>query len=230
MEPIRHHRGPALRHLEGFTLIEMLVVLAIIITITAVIFAGQSNFSNTILLTSTAYDVALSMRDAETYGLGTRAQGGVANAGYGLDFSAATPTTYTLFADDYPPAGGTNACHTLPTNGASAPNAYPGDCVYGSGDAAVSTYTLGNGVTISNFCAAGSSGSWSCANSTTNKLTKLDIVFLRPNATPFISENGTYNAASAIARACITVSSGANSRYITLAASGQIIASATSCP
>jgi prepilin-type N-terminal cleavage/methylation domain-containing protein len=221
----------SLRTSGGFTLIEMLVVLAIIILMTGLIFSGQSNFNTSVILSSTAYDVALTLRDAETYGLSTRATAsGVASAGYGLDLKSGLVTTYNLFADSYPPAGGTNACHPLPANGASAPNAYPGDCAYTSNDGLVSTYTLGNGVTISNFCASTNGTSWSCESGTTNVINQLDIIFLRPNPAPFISTNGIYSQATPMTSACITLSAGTNSRYISIAANGQIIATAASCP
>lgn len=209
----------------------MLVVMAIIIVITGVIFTGQSSFSNTVILTSTAYDVALTMRDAETYGLGTRAQGGISNAAYGLDFRLATPRTYTLFADSFPPAGSPTACHALPPNGASAPNAYPGDCVYGSGDGIVSTYTLGNGVSFSKFCASSNNGvSWSCSSDAHSPLAQLDLVFQRPNAVPFISENGVYTALPGVTNVCLALSSGSGTRFISVSSSGEITASAASCP
>jgi len=217
----------------------MLVVAAIIIVITGVIFSGRSQFNNSILLSSTAYDIALTMRDAETYGLGTRAASGAASAGYGLDFTRAAPGTYTLFADTNPAPGGTNACHALPTNGASAPNAYPGDCVYTAADTTVSNYTLGNGVTVSNFCAH-TSVRWLCSTTcgatspcvAGSAQSQLDIVFLRPNATPFIALSGTYQASQSINQACLAISAPGNAtaRYIYLSASGQIIANATSCP
>ena len=81
MESFSYHlessRGHASLSRAGFTLIEMLVVVAIITVVTAVMFSNQSNFSSSVLLANTTYDVALSARDAETYGLGTRAAGAI---------------------------------------------------------------------------------------------------------------------------------------------------------
>lgn len=219
-----HHRGS-----RGFTLVELLVVAAIILVITAVIFTGQGNFNNSVLLSSTTYDIALSFRDAETYGLGTRAQGGIANAGYGLDFQSGASHSYTFFADSDPPPGNSDACHPLPTNGASAPNAYPGDCVYSQSDGTVSVYQLGNSIGVNKFCASSDNGaSWTCSTDASNPLNQLDIVFLRPNATPFISENGDYDALSPPTNACLQIAApGGASQYINVYQTGQItIASA----
>lgn len=200
------------------------MVAAIILVITAVIFSGQSNFNNSVVLSSTTYDIALSFRAAETYGLGTRAQSGIVNAGYGLDFQNGTPHSYTFFADSDPPAGDTGACHPLPTNGASAPNAYPGDCVYSQSDGTVSVYQLGNNIGINKFCASEDNGStWMCSTDVSNPLNQLDIVFLRPNATPFISENGYYDEASPPTNACLQVAApGGSTQYINIYRTGRI--------
>lgn len=196
-----------------------MVVLAIITIITLTALVSQSSFNKTLVLANTAYDVALVLRSAQTYGLGSRAIASTANAGYGLRFQ--NGATFTLFADSYPGPSAAN-CHSLPDGGASAPDARPGNCVYdASQNERVKDYTLGNGIVINNLCAY--NGSWSCS------LSSLDVVFARPNADTFMSTNGLYSAA--ISKACLTVfSPQGGSRYVSVAASGQIIANASSCP
>ena len=221
MEP-SHHRG--------FTLIELLVVLAIMVIITSVVLTSQSSFNKTLILANTAYDVALTLRSAETYGLGNRVAGTVANAGYGLDFQKATPGSFTLFADTYPPPSSTG-CH--PATDPTAPNARPGDCVYEANQGEkVTEYALGNGITVSDFCAyTPNTLSWSCANSGNQALSVLDIIFSRPNPDPFMSVNGAYSASSPVTEACLTLSSPqGGSRFISVGASGEINATALSCP
>lgn len=124
MESLHPHRG--------FTLIELLVVLAIIGIIMVIVLTGQSSFNKTIILSNTAYDIALTLRDAESYGLGSRATAVTANAGYGVHFQNASPGLFTFFADSFPAPNASN-CHGLPVGGASAPNAQYGDCRYESG-------------------------------------------------------------------------------------------------
>lgn len=216
---------------RGFTLIELLVVLAIITIITAVTFTSQGSFNKSIILTNTAYDVALSLRSAETYGIGSRVAGAASNAGYGLHFVRAAPSNFTLFADVNSPADG---CHTLPSaeqGGAGAPNAMPGNCVYDNGET-VTDYALGNGITVYDFCAY--SSRWYCANNATygNDLTSLDIVFARPNPDPFIFEkNISNNIIGPFINACITLSSRQGGfRFISVTTSGAITANAPSCP
>lgn len=236
MESIRPYR-------RGFTLIELLVVLAIIAIITAVVLTSQSAFNKTLVLANTAYDVALTLRYAETYGIGSRSFGTTPNTGYGLHFMSGTSGSFTLFADTYPSVGLGSFCHPAPSYDPTGPSAVPGDCVYESGsggDGTVQVYTLGNGITIANFCAelgttwTCSSPNSVCASGTTGGLNSLDVVFSRPNPTPFMSENGLYpnpNISSEVTAACIALTSPQGGcKYISVGAAGQISANAASCP
>ncbi len=206
-----------------------MVVLTIIVIITVVVLTSHSSFNKTLILANTAYDIALSLRSAETYGLGSRAVGTTVNAGYGLHFQSGTPGSFTLFADTYPSPSVSSVCH--PINDVSAPNAQSGNCSYESGQGEkVTSYALGNGITISDFCAY-STSSWSCAYALGGGLSSLDIVFARPNPEPFISVNGSYSASFPATSACLTVSSPqGGAHYISVSASGQINANAVSCP
>jgi prepilin-type N-terminal cleavage/methylation domain-containing protein len=215
---------------RGFTLIEMMVVITIITIVSAVVIVNQGSFNRSIILSNAAYDVALTLRSAETYGLGTRAIGSTFNVGYGIDFKKASPSTFTLFADTYPlpstdPA---QVCH--PTADITFPSSLSGNCVYDSAQGEkVTDYTLEKGITIADFCAF--NGTWSCANSNGSSLTLLDIVFSRPNADPFMSVNGAYSSGSAPTQACLKlVSPQGGARYVAISASGGITANAASCP
>ena len=94
MEPLHFRRG--------FTLIEMLVVLAIIVTVTTIALSSQSAFNKTLILANTAYDIALTLRSAENFGIGSRALYRTANAGYGVHFQRGTLGSFILFADTAP--------------------------------------------------------------------------------------------------------------------------------
>ena len=237
MEHLDFHRGLASLTLRrsGFTLIELLVVLAIITVIMAITLTSQGSFNKSLILANTAYDIALSLRSAEAYGIGSRVASAANNAGYGLHFDRATPSTFILFTDTYPLAGQAGVCH--PTADPSSPAAQPGNCAYDvSPVESITSYTLGNSITIGNFCAF--SGAWSCASasptctgSCSTGLSTMDIVFARPNPDPFISVNGVYSLASPMTAACMAVSSPfGGSRYVSISASGAITANAASCP
>ncbi|TSA43889.1 type II secretion system protein [bacterium] len=227
MESLHTHRG--------FTLVELMVVLSIITVLTGVVLSSQSSFNKTIVLANTAYDIALTLRSAETYGLSSRgfaSTGGAlvsSSAGYGLHFETGSPGSFILFADAYPPVG-SSSCHTVPSGGPSdAPDAKPGNCAYDGSSEKVSSYMLGNGIIIYDFCAY-TNGNPLCAVAHSGGISSLDIVFARPSSNPFISADGVYSPASPATAACITVKSPQGGfRYISVEASGQIIANATSC-
>ena len=217
MEPFYFRRGFT-RHYgnnAGFTLIELVVVLAVIAAVTTIALSSHSTFNKTLILANTAYDIALTLRSAESFGLGSRALPSSSSAGYGVHFQRGTPGSFILFADTSP--GVSQSC--------TRPDCKPGDRLYSSSDTLVQTYTLGNDITISDFCTF--SDRARCAS--TGDLNSLDIVFARPNPDAFIRANGS--AYASYTTACLTISSKkGGSRFISVAVSGQIIAEAPSCP
>jgi len=194
---------------RGFTLIEMLVVLAIIVVLTAIILFGQVNFNRTLSLNNAAYDIALSIRQAQSYGLSSQAFGGVNNPGYGVYFYAPVPeTSYVLFAD------------TSPTVAANAqPDARPGNGIYNSSTELVQNYTLNNGFTIRAFCAYSSSHGKVCTGA--DGLTALSITFSRPNTET--SVKGKTTTWSTYTNGCVElVSANGDTRYVSVSRAGQV--------
>lgn len=203
---------------------ELLVVLAIIVSVMAIVLTSQSAFNKTFLLANTAYDIALTLRFTENLGIGTLAVGTTANAPRGIHLDRATPNSFILFADTLPPS---DTCTT------ATPDCKPGDGVYTTGqDQRTQTYTLGNGMTVSDFCArSAASGNWSCARSLDEALASLDITFARPNPDARIRANGI--TGTTYTSACLAVKpleQGSGRRYVTVAPSGSITANATACP
>ena len=100
---------------KGFTLVELLISLAIFAVMTALLVAKYGNFDSSVLLTDTAYDVALAVRTAQTYGVSVKNAGASAadfNKAYGVDFdesdfdasgnpTGGSPDRFTLFSADY---------------------------------------------------------------------------------------------------------------------------------
>lgn len=194
-----------------------MVVLAIMVVIMSIVLTNQSSFNKTLILANTAYDIALTLRSAETYGLSSRASAVSTNTGYGIHFQSGTQGSFVFFAD------------TSPVPSCSTPDCKPGDYIYMSGsDVLVQTYVLGNRMVIQDFCAE-SSGSWSC--SSTGALSSLDIVFSRPNPDARMSKNGSYSVLFPVTRSCLTLASPqGGSRFVSVSASGAITANAPSCP
>jgi prepilin-type N-terminal cleavage/methylation domain-containing protein len=144
---------------KGFTLVELLVVLAIITIITAVFLLQQRRFDSSTLLRSLAYSIALSLRQAQVYGTSVRQFGSSFSYSYGVYFSG--NSSYILFAD----ANGDNQYTSSP-------------------DEKVNQFNIAGGYTINQFCAVQSSGKEDCLGGGKNGgtgITWLSIYFKRPN-------------------------------------------------
>ena len=220
-------RSRASASVRGFTLIEMIVVLSIIVIITAIALLGQSSFNRSIVLTNTAYTLAFSIRDAQSRGLSSRLFGGVQDAGYGVRLAKTSPTSYVMFADIHPsspnPRGGLCPNHTITTG----PEAKSGDCTYSSATEVVRTYTFEHGFSITNFCGLEQGGTKRCSG----YLDALDITFSRPDTQSVIL--GIRGASViGLTSAAITLSSpdGSAARCVNVSKVGQVFVANGTCP
>jgi prepilin-type N-terminal cleavage/methylation domain-containing protein len=145
---------------NGFTIIELVVSVAIFAFMTAFLLAKYGNFNENILLTNVAYDVALAVRTAQTYGLNVKSTPNSVTGerfstqfgfNYGIHFDKSA-TKLTFFAD-----GDNNNYYTA-----------------SSADVLIADYTLPNGITISDTV----TGDGGTGNSSA---TPLDITFKRPS-------------------------------------------------
>lgn len=184
---------------RGFSLIELLVVMTILTTITSVVLANHSRFNGSVLLGSLAYDIGLSIRQAQVFGLSVRQYSDIAEGfrvGYGVHFS--DTSSYIFFAD------------TDENN------------VYDAGtDQILNSYAVGRGHAISRFCGVTSAGGEEC-NTSPSPISFLDIVFLRPNPDAVMTSNLT-GASEVYSQGIIEVSSpSGDMRRIVVASTGQI--------
>jgi prepilin-type N-terminal cleavage/methylation domain-containing protein len=155
---------------KGFTLIELLVTLSIFVILTTLVLANDNKFGNSTSITDLAYDIALSIRQAQTYGFAVKSiNGSYGNetstttlTHFGIDFNMSSKTTYTIFADQPTQSG------TIPPDGKFEPSE------------AVETYTLTNGFKIKDLCSVNDTTN---AETCTTALgaTNLDIIFKRPD-------------------------------------------------
>ncbi len=202
---------------HGFTLIEMLVVLAIMGIVLAITINGQRAFDSSIVLSNTAYDVALSIRQAQTYGVSGRVALGTPSAtyGYGVDVQSFPTNKYVLFAD----TNGTG-CNATVSSIANAPDTKTGDCMYTSGaDAKVQSIQINNSATISGACVYKNLSTY-CSFST-NPLSQVDISFARPEPGAIIIAKNTAGVAFKklgvnikFDHVCLRLSAGGSNRYI----------------
>lgn len=206
----------------------MLVVLAIIGVISAIAFTSQAIFNRTLTLTNTAYNVALSVRQAENYGIASRIFGSVRNAGYGVRFDIGTTTAYYFYADTYSPIGDSTNCHCNNATCAALPDAKPGNCVYDASYGAgaselVSQYKFGSGISVADLCGVDSStGVKHCAAASPADLRTLDVVFIRPNTQ--VSLIGSLNSGVQVHLSSVTIYLAASGvqRCVTVNSVGQV--------
>lgn len=166
--------------LTGFTLLELLITMAIITVITGLVIARYATFDSTVVLRSVAYDVATSLREAQIYSVSVYnvlgGGGAVFRYPYGLTFTKdATSYTFFRFNSDV----GTQ----FPIYQAS-----PDD---GVSESVVRVLGLNGSTKISDICIVRSNGSEDCS------ISRLDISFRRPEFTALIYAHG-YGASSGV--------------------------------
>ncbi len=186
---------------RGFTLVELVVSIAIFLIITSVVMVSQHRFGGNILITNLAYDVALGIRQAQVYGISVKQSSTGFNQSYGIHFESQSPGVpanyYILFAD----LDGSGSYKTGSDTGDGCKSAT--ECV--------SFFRVEKGNSISGLCV----GSNPCSAVDT-----LDIVFHRPDPEPVITANGQ---ATLYPSAVITVSSPQGvTKTVSVLASGQI--------
>ena len=177
----------------GFTLIELLVVMGIMIVITTLVLARYSQFNGVILLRDLAYDVALSFREAQVYGISGRSDSGVFAYRYGVYINKGAPTQYILFGDSN------------------------NDSAYESNEV-VTAYTMRTGYGISEICAHTTAGVNKCAS--TGGLSTLTVMFKRPEPDAIIRSDVVGDVYT---DATVTMLSPAGAtRSVTVTSTGQI--------
>ena len=99
MAHLKHPQPKKLKPKAGFSLIEMMVSISIILIITTVVLVRQSAFTSTVLLKNLAYGVALSVREVQTSAVSVRGRDGEFDVPYGIYFNIDDPKKYILFRD-----------------------------------------------------------------------------------------------------------------------------------
>jgi len=177
----------------GFTVIELLVVSGIIALISGLVLVNNNRFGGEVLLQNLAYDIALSIRQAQQFGISVqRFQGGF-GAPYGMHFQssgASAQSVYVLFAD------------AVDENG-----------LYDGGEIVQST-TVSQGYRIVDLCVTPPDSTEVCG------LTSLDITFKRPEPDAYIRSAGIGNLNES-ARIRLTSPRG-DQKEVTVEANGQI--------
>jgi prepilin-type N-terminal cleavage/methylation domain-containing protein len=190
---------------RGFTLIELIVSIAIFAMMTALVVAKYGTFNQNTLVTNLAYDIALTIRTAQTYGLSVKSSDASANsfdAAYGVDFdlTGSNSNRFVFFADK-------------DLNGA-----------YGGLDTVISTYTLSHGAKVTKICLGSSSNK--CIAGGLITVGQVDVTFHRPNpdAAFYCVTGCTIPGPVSTPQMTITIvsSDGTNSQMVIIRKNGQI--------
>jgi len=156
---------------------EMMIVVALFTIITISALMVHSRFGENILMTNLAYDVALSLREAQSYGLSVRQSplgNGNFDIGYGVHFKS--DSFFVFFAD----RNGNKKYDGTSING---------KCVVSNESECLKVYRLEKGNSIAFFCGIlASFGALECRNFINNEQTIsfVDITFIRPEPDAFI--------------------------------------------
>ncbi len=181
---------------KGFTMIEMIVVLGIFAVMSGIVLFNYSKFRSDTILTNMAYEIALSIREAQIYGVSVRSPNGGTpdfSEAYGIYFSGEESNQYLLFADDD---------GSLEYEGSS--------CTDSGADTCVTPYTLLGNIKIVDVAILNNGGNCPMDDQ------PLSILFKRPNPEPVI------NSDNSISQAQITVTSEDAVRYVVISNNGQV--------
>lgn len=188
---------PHIERERGFSMIEMVVSVGILVVITSIVLVNHNLFGGNILVSNLAYDVGLSVRQAQVFGLSVREFGvgtGQFDIGYGIHFDSDDFTTYRLFAD------------------------INRNKIFDIGDGTEEVFAIKRGFSIKQVCATNSASVELCTGSGINTL---DVVFLRPDPDAYIRVDG--DPVGLYGRARIIVQSPQGSeREVTVESTGQI--------
>jgi prepilin-type N-terminal cleavage/methylation domain-containing protein len=91
---------------RGFTLVEMMVVIAIFTIITTIALFDQARLNSNTMITNMAYEMALAIREAQVYGISVQAdssasgQGaGVFSGNFGVHFDISSPKEVIVYSN-----------------------------------------------------------------------------------------------------------------------------------
>lgn len=174
-----------------------MVVTSIFMLLSGVVLSTNARFGNLIVLQNLAHDMALSVRQAQVYGIAVRRYSGVNfDVGYGIHFTQPAEdavTTYVLFGD-------------VNGNGVFDADISPSEVV--------AETRINPGYRIVDICARAQSGVETCS------LSQLSLLFRRPEPDAMIRRSA---AAALDDRARIVLESRSGERSeVLVEASGQI--------
>ncbi|MDB5188743.1 MAG: hypothetical protein JWM92_341 [Candidatus Nomurabacteria bacterium] len=206
---------------QGFTLIELIVVIAIVAVVSTILLFHYSDFSTTIALTTLSEDIGLSARKAQSYATSVRSIAGTNGAmsntfpAYGVSFSV-NPTATTIY--DPTAASFPLFVDASSTNNGVTNNAFDNNGTCGSpavGQECVESFSITNNDKIVSLC----TDKAPCMTTSGT----VNVVFHRPNPDAVICVAGLDCTTQQASYVKITVQSPTGvQRTVTIWNTGQI--------
>lgn len=159
----------------GFTLIELMVTVGIFVFMTALVLAKYNNFYSGTIFKNLAYDIALTVRQAQTYGISVKVRDDPAaknfDSAYGIRFSVASAADLKKFSLSAYNKNGAGYSRLTDDN--------------------LRTFNIKNGAKIQSICLGISTLTCTDILNITNSQNVLDVIFQRPNPDAiFCTANG----------------------------------------
>jgi prepilin-type N-terminal cleavage/methylation domain-containing protein len=206
------------RRKKGFTLIELLVTLSIFVIVGSVVLFGQSQFNSSILLTNLAYDMALTIRQAQVFGAGGKitTQTEVAPT-YGVHIDTVDNKSMIFFYDYPVPANSPG--YRLYDAGTGCTSDSPSQ-----GNECVDQYNIKKGNSIKAICdvqPANATPNSYCPSS--NTYNSVDITFTRPEPDANIFIDGSITDKKSQIQIDVGADSGTQRHSVIVTNVGQIL-------
>lgn len=192
---------------KGFTIVELMVSVGIFALMTALLLAKYGTFNQGILLTNLAYDLALTIRNAQSYGVNVKsAPTGIAN--YSNEFNL----PYGVYIDDGVsikalPKNEVVFFVDLNNNQKYDPGATPSELI--------SKYTMKRGSYVSSICV---NQLYSCGSANFHNL---HLTFVRPD--PRATIKSDHSSIYLVYAEIVLKSSDGKSKKVTINDLGQIV-------
>jgi prepilin-type N-terminal cleavage/methylation domain-containing protein len=178
----------------GFTLVEMLVAIAVALIFVGGMLFSRGNFDSTVRLGSIAREVALIAREAQTSGAG----GGGEGRPHGIFLDTASSSEVIFYAEN----GGSDG--------------------YDSSDELLEAFELPVRYSIDVFCVADNTSTEDCSGGSVTTLNDLSVYFVRPSLSAnFQNSNGNASSSQRAIIDLIHEDSG-NNRSVVIDTTGYI--------
>jgi len=190
---------------SGFTIVEVLVSITIVTIIMTVILFNYGSFTDKLALSSAAQELAVTLRQAQTYGLSVKevaSSPGNFDSAYGVYFDLADQSKYYLFADVVP-----NKMYGV------------GNGCGGNATECVQQFTLRNGIRITGLCS-----DTLCTPASGANFNALSVSFLRPNpdASLYFTNSGVFFSSPVRGKVVLTSPQGVVAT-VTIESTGQVL-------